>query len=225
MPSARGIPTKVGQDAMHDDWNRLQEMEPGRGKTFRPALPIAELIRYGDCRDEAGFEAAVRDLTSRLPFPTEFWPVFGDYREEHWAVDVTPWEYAFLYCERGHRDLRATERDFVGAFYQVVKLLAPPYTACAALLASQLHPLDHARSLRWLQSSSEIALHFQVNEAFGLRTACHNLLWMCEELVRTGLARDLGEAFGQQERLVHALRLGGMSRSMAQRLHNRLARR
>jgi len=215
----------MGEVTMPDDWNRLQEMEPGRGRVLRASIPIAELIRHGECRDEAGFETAIRKLTSRLPFPVEFWPVFGEYREEHWAVDVTPWEYAFLYCERGHRDLRATEKDFVGAFYQTMKLLVPPYTGCAAHLASTLHPLDHLQSLRWLQSSSEIALHFQINETFGLRTASHNLLWMCEDLVRLGLASDPGEAFRQKDRLVHALRLGGMSRTMAERLHARMAGR
>jgi hypothetical protein len=212
---------------MNNSIHQLLSLQPAPPLAPLPApqaaLPYPALLELLIHEDSASFGNALRALAERLPFKTGNWPQFGGgYVDDWFMVEATPFKKHLYYCERGSSDLRKTCDTLLDLAYEIFRLVIPGYTAPAKALADTLHPLADQRLLLWLHMSSGIYHMYQVNPLFGLRTASHNVTWMCEELVRMGAFATPAQAFAEQAHVLKGLTLSGLPLDEAQRIYTQL---
>lgn len=179
------------------------------------SIPYNKLMSLVSIREPDLLENAMKDLITELPFKTSLLPSFGKYEEYNYMVEISEFKCNILYCERGGYDLRYKCENVSDLIFQIFRIISSSYTHVASSLAKNLDRLTDQRLLLWLKMSSEIYQMYQVNQYFGLRTATHNIAWMCEELVRMGVYSTPAEAFESEMYILKGFTISGMPNKFA----------
>jgi hypothetical protein len=186
--------------------------------TPKTSLPYDKLIKFVSIHEASVFESAIKKLAEDLPFKIYTLPSFGQYVDDWYMVELNEFKRNILYCERGGYDLRSKCENGIDLTFEILRIVAPGYTASATAIAKTLDPIAHQRILIWLGMSSEIYHMFQVNHYFGVRVATYNVAWMCQELVRMGVFANESDAFENEKYILKGLMLSGISNEFARKI-------
>ena len=190
-----------------------------RDGTFAPnSLPLHEIVAHSTIAGDPAIEKAMRHLAQHLPFQLGAWPSFTRDVNEHYRVRQELSWIDVVYMERGKAS-GATGLNFVSAFYEVAKLIAPRFSAEAEPVAGSLDSSANSRIKLWLAQASTIKHMFEINSFFGHQAATNVLMWMCQELVRMRACETMREATQSEATLVHALQLGGIPEQNARDIY------
>jgi hypothetical protein len=183
---------------------------------------VAELISFSLIKNIKDFETTVLSLVKRLPFQISKLPSFGLYVEDWFKVEVNMYGYELIYCERGRYDTIEKCDNFFEIAYEIFRIIAPSLTKHAEAIASTLDKIADQRLMIWLQMSSEIYHMFLINRFYGYKSATKNITWMCEELVRMGVADNLENALNKKDHIIKGIALSGLPISKANEIYNKL---
>jgi hypothetical protein len=183
---------------------------------------VAELISFSLIKNIKDFETAILSLVKRLPFQISKLPSFGLYVEDWFKIEVNMYGYELIYCERGSYDKREKCENFFEIAYEIFRIISPTFTKPAEDIASTLDKIVDQRLMIWLQMSSEIYHMFLINKFYGYKTATQNITWMCEELVRMGVADNLENAFNKKDHIIKGITLSGFPISNANEIYKKL---
>lgn len=179
------------------------------------AISFSDLSAMISIQTAGEYERELRKLAKKLPYKTSSWPVFGEYIEDWYRVEVGEFKYQLQYCERGGCKVRADCENIIDLSYQIQRIVSPRLTLSASKVAEILDKINDHRLLIWLRKSSEIFHMYQVNKCFGSRILYANVTWMSEELVRMGAFESAWAAFRSERHIVQGLSLSGLPKSMA----------
>lgn len=185
-------------------------------------IPYASLSILLSLNDNDSYESGIRKLAAKLPYRISAWPVFGQYVDNWYRVEVNEFKQQLKYCERGNCNDVADCEDHIDLGYRILNIVSPSLTPSALKIADVLDRIEDQRLLIWLRMSSEIFYMFQVNEYFGMRMLSSNVNWMCGELVRMGIFDNTLDAFRSKNHILKGLMLSGLPKSMALRLYKEL---
>ena len=183
---------------------------------------VAELMSFSSIRNIKDFEAAVHSLVERLPFQVSKLPSFGLYLEDWFKIEVNLYGYELIFCERGSYDIKEKSDNFFDIAFEIFRIIFPSLTEPAKNIASTFDRIDDQRLMIWLQMSSEIYYMFIINEFYGYKSSTNNITWMCEELVRMGVAENLQNAFNKKDHIIKGITLSGIPISKANEIYNKL---
>lgn len=182
-------------------------------------IPYASLSILLLLNDNDGYEHSIRKLADKLPYKLSAWPVFGQYVDDWYRVEVNEFKQQLQYCERGSCNNVADCEDNIDLSYRIFGIVSPSLTSSALKIANVLDRIEDQRLLIWLQMSSEIFHMYQVNQYFGMRKLNSNVGWMCEELVRMGIFDNPLDAIHSSNHILKGLMLSGLPKSMALKLY------
>jgi len=183
---------------------------------------VAELISFSLIKNTKDFETTIVSLVRRLPFQVPKLPSFGLYVEDWFKIEVNLYGYELIYCERGNYDIRERSDNFFDITFEIFRIISPSLTESAKNIASTIDKIEDQRLLIWLQMSSEIYYMFKINEFYGYKSSTKNITWMCEELVRMGVAENLQNAFNKKDHIIKGITLSGIPITKANEIYNKL---
>lgn len=198
--------------------NKLLSLQAQSLDTPKTSISYDKLIKLISIHEPTVFESTIKKLAEGLPFKIYTLPSFGQYVDDWYMVELNEFKHNLLYCERGGYDLRSKCENGIDLTFEILRIVAPGYTASATAIAKTLDPLADQRIMIWLGMSSEIYHMYQVNHYFGLRVATYNVAWMCQELVRMGVFTNESDAFANEEYILKGLSLSGMPNEFAREI-------
>jgi hypothetical protein len=183
---------------------------------------VAELISFSLIKNIKDFETTILSLVKRLPFQISKLPSFGLYVEDWFKIEVNMYGYELIYCERGSYDTREKCEKFIDIAYEIFRIISPTLTKPSEDIALTLDKIVDQRLMIWLKLSSEIYHMFLINRFYGYKSATKNITWMCEELVRMGVADNLENAFNKKDHMIKGITLSGLPISIANEIYYKL---
>lgn len=202
--------------------NKLLSIKTIESTLYENSISSTELISFSSVRNIEDFEKVIHDLTKRLPFRIDKLPSFGLYVDDWYKIEVNQYEYKLIYCERGNNDIREKRNSFFDIAYEVFRITCPSLTEPAEEIATKLDRIIDQRLMIWLQMSSEIYYMFVINKFYGYKSAIKNITWMCEELVRMGVAENLQSSISKKDHIIKGITLSGIPFSKANEIYNKL---
>ncbi|MBL4799476.1 MAG: hypothetical protein JKY50_18895 [Oleispira sp.] len=200
----------------------LLSLKPNELPEPKACIPYSSLTALVSIARADVYQKEIVQLACSLPYGTSSWPKFGSYIDDWYRVEVDGHKKQLLTCERGSCRVIENCENMIDLTYHILDVVMPSHTDSAEILKKKLDHIKDQRLRIWLSKSSKTYQMFQVNKYFGIRKLNSSVTWMCEELVRMGVFKNVDEAFLSEKHIVKGLMLSGLSKPTAEKLYGDL---